>query len=189
MPTRPWITWDRWWTPLGGPIHLEQAGGFLANPVSEFGHLYPLNVFPLDNLLGRHCLILCGEPGMGKTAELDELEKRSSNNSNQPEILRLNFRSCLDASDFQRKTFGSDRWDKWKRSKTALRLIIDGVDEGLWLAPNFLDWFVEELSKDIPLDRLSVILACRTLEWPHALGTQLAALWGEPPSDGEKPTG
>jgi hypothetical protein len=189
MPTRPWITWDRWWTPLGGPIHLEQAGGFLANPVGELGDLYPLNVLPLADLLGRHCLILCGEPGMGKTAELDEFEKRSLSDPNQPEILRLNFRSCLDASDFQRKTFGSTRWKKWKRSKGSLRLIIDGVDEGLWLAPNFLEWFLEELGKNIPLDRLFVSLACRTLEWPYALGAQLAALWGEPRSDGKKPTG
>src|SRR5205823_3358074 len=76
MPNRPWIPWKRWWTPLGGPIHVEQAGGFLRDPLSEFGRFYPLNVFPLDNLVQRHCLVLHGDPAMGKTAELDELEKR-----------------------------------------------------------------------------------------------------------------
>src|SRR4051794_1942684 len=107
MPNRPWIFWNRWWTPLGGPIHLEHAGGFLSDPVSEFGHLYPLNVFALDDLLQRHCLVLYGEPGMGKTAELDELEKRLQTVANAPRVLRVDFRSCLDGGDFHKKAFES----------------------------------------------------------------------------------
>lgn len=190
MPKRPWITWNRWWTPLGGPIHLEQAGGFLSEPESEFGHLYPLNVYPLDDLLRRHCLVLCGEPGMGKTAELDELEKRGVAGPNAPLVLRVNFRSCLDGADFQKKVFGCAQWAAWEKSESSLRLIVDGVDEGFWLAPNFLEWLIEELKAGVPRERLSVILACRTLEWPQALGRQLAALWGEPTHDQEeKPAG
>ncbi len=189
MPERPWISWRRWWTPLGGPIQLEQAGGFLSDPISEFGHFYPLNVFPIDDLLQRHCLVLCGEPGMGKTAELDELEKRLAGTHNAPQLLRVNFRSCLDAADFHKKVFGSPVWKTWQQSDSSLRLIIDGVDEGLWLAPNFLEWFIEELRTAVPLERLSLILACRTLEWPQALGRQLAALWGEPRQDDQKPAG
>lgn len=189
MPERPWISWNRWWTPLGGPIHLEQIGGFLTDPVSEFAHFYPLNVFPLDDLLQRHCVVLCGEPGLGKTAELNELEKRSAGKSDSSAVLRVNFRSCLDGTDFHKKVFASAKWSAWQHSESSLRLIVDGVDEGLWLAPNFLEWFIEELGAGVPLDRLSVILACRTLEWPQALGRQLAALWGEPSPQEEKPTG
>jgi hypothetical protein len=186
---RPWISWTRWWTPLGGPIHLEQAGGFLTDPRSEFARFYPLNVFQLDDLLQRHCLVLCGEPGMGKTAELNELEERLAAPSNAAKILRVNFRSCLDAADFHKKVFQSADWKVWQQSPHHLRLIVDGVDEGLWLAPNFVEWFIDELRTDLPLDRLSVILACRTLEWPQAVGRQLAALWGEPKHDEEKPIG
>jgi hypothetical protein len=189
MVERPWISWSRWWTPLGGPIHLEQMGGFLTDPQSEFARFYPLNVFQLDDLLQRHCLVLCGEPGMGKTAELDELEKRSPALPNVVKVLRVNFRSCLDAADFHKKVFQSADWKLWQKSPHHLRLIVDGVDEGLWLAPNFLEWFIEELRTGFPLDRLSVILACRTLEWPQAVGRQLAALWGEPTQDEEKPFG
>lgn len=189
MPDRPSIPWKRWWTPLGGPIHLEQAGGFLTDPVSEFGHLYPLNVFSVDDLLQRHCVILCGEPGIGKTKELDELEIRLTTIPNAPQLLRVNFRSCLDAADFHKKVFDSPRWATWLQSSNSLRLIVDGVDEGLWLAPSFLEWFIDELRTGVPLDRLSVILACRTLEWPQPLGIQLAALWGEPKQEEQKPSG
>ena len=189
MPERPWVPWKRWWTPLGGPIHLEQPGGFLTDPSSEFAHLYPLNVFPLEDLLHRRCLILCGDPGMGKTTELDELQKRLAGAHNAPQVLRVNFRSCLDAADFPNKVFGSAIWKRWQRSDSSLRLIIDGVDEGLWLAPNFLEWFIEELGSGVPLGRLSVVLACRTLEWPQALGRQLSALWGEPRHNDQKPAG
>ncbi len=190
MPQRPWIPWNRWWTPLGGPIHLEQAGGFLMDPASESRHFYTLNVFPLDHLLQRHCLILCGEPGLGKTAELDELEQRMAARPDAPQLLRVNFRSCLDGADFHKKVFESPKWSAWQQSESSFLLIVDGVDEGLWLAPNFLEWFIEELRSGTPLDRLSVVLACRTLEWPQALGRQLAALWGEPnQKEEEKPAG
>ena len=189
MVERPWISWKRWWTPLGGPIHLEQAGGFLTDPLSEFARFYPLNVFELDDLLQRHCLVLCGEPGMGKSAELGELEKRSAALADPPRILRVNFRSCLDAADFHKKVFQSTDWKAWQQSLHHLRLIVDGVDEGLWLAPNFLEWFIDELRTGLPLDRLSVILACRTLEWPQAVGRQLAALWGETKQEEGKPDG
>jgi hypothetical protein len=151
--------------------------------------LYPLNVYPLDDLLQRHCLVLCGEPGLGKTAELDELEKRAAARPNAPQLLRVNFRSCLDAADFHKKVFESAKWSAWQQSESSLLLIVDGVDEGLWLAPNFLEWFIEELRAAIPLNRLSVVLACRTLEWPQALGRQLAALWSEPSHQEEKPAG
>lgn len=186
---RPWISWKRWWTPLGGPIHLEQTGGFLTDPLSEFARFYPLNVFQLTDLLQRHCLVLCGEPGMGKTAELGELEKRSAALADPPRVLRVNFRSCLDGADFHKKVFQSSDWKVWQQSHHHLRLIVDGVDEGLWLAPNFLEWFIDELRTDLPLDRLFVILACRTLEWPQAVGRQLAALWGEPKQEEGKPRG
>src|SRR5436190_6792540 len=189
MPERPWISWNRWWTPLGGPIHLEQAGGFLADPVNEFGHLYPLNVFPLDDLLQRHCLILCGEPGLGKTAELDDLEKRLTTLPDAPQVLRVDFRSCLDGGDFHKKVFESARWNAWQQSDTSLRLIIDGVDEGLWLAPNFLEWFIDALKTGVALQRLYLTLACRTLEWPQPLGRQLSGLWGRAREEEQKPTG
>jgi len=152
MPDRPWIPWKRWWTPLGGPIHLEQAGGFLSDPVSEFSHFHPLNVFPLDVLVQRHCLVLHGDPAMGKTAELDELEARLAVLSNTPPVLRVDFRSCLDGGDFHKKVFESARWIEWQQSDGFLRLIIDGVDEGLWLAPNFLEWFVDELKTGVALE-------------------------------------
>jgi hypothetical protein len=189
MPERPWIPWKRWWTPLGGPIHLEQAGGFLRDPAGEFGQLYPLNVFPLDDLLQRHCVVLRGEPGMGKTAELDELEKRLATMPNAPQLLRVNFRSCLDGTDFHKKVFESPHWATWLQGRESLRLVVDGVDEGLWLAPNFLEWFIDRLMRGVPLDRLSVILACRTLEWPQPLGRQLAALWSEPKQEDEQKPG
>lgn len=181
MTERPWIIWKRWWRPLGASVRTDGRGGFLTDPDSEYGRFAAENVSPISELLDGQCLILCGEPGMGKTTELNALEQRLIKEGHG--VIRVSFRSCLDATDFEKRIFGATRWKKWMRSQGHLYLLIDGVDEGLWLIPNFLEWFIDKLRDGIPLDRLSVILACRTLEWPQDLGRELAGLWIEPLTD------
>jgi hypothetical protein len=187
MPQRPWIDWVRWFAPFVESIDVEERGGFLTDPQSEYGRFFTQSVFEVKDLLDRHCLILCGEPGMGKTTELDEVVRLLK--GKQENVIRVNFRSCLDAADFARKTFRSKRWKTWLLSQSRLCLVIDGVDEGLWIAPNFLEWFIDELRGEVPLERLCVVLACRTLEWPQDLGQELAGLWSEPTEDRKGPTG
>lgn len=181
MPERPTIEWTRWWAPFDKPVDVQQSGGFLSDPDDGDFRFGAKDLFAAAELTDRHCLILCGEPGMGKTTELDHLERRLR--TADETIIRVNFRSCLDAADFKAKTFRAKAWKTWLRSEGRLRLLIDGVDEGLWLIPNFLEWFIDALRTGIPLERLSVVLACRSWEWPQDLGRELAGLWNEPTTE------
>lgn len=61
---------------------------------------------------------------------------------------------------------------------TKLTLVVDGIDEGLIRVPNFIPYLTAEL-RDLPLQRLQVILVCRTAEWSLAAGNQLLGLWNE----------
>src|SRR4051794_4434164 len=62
--------WTRFWTKPDGQISLADQG-FLVGPHTE-QWLAPLSgdVWPFDEIAARSCLILIGEPGMGKSQAL-----------------------------------------------------------------------------------------------------------------------
>ena len=59
------FNWKRFWCPRGAEILLT-GGGFLLDPESEFGSYNP-HVVPFEEIRNKPCLVLLGEPGIGKT--------------------------------------------------------------------------------------------------------------------------
>jgi hypothetical protein len=66
------ILWKRFWCRFGDAIHVgEDRQGFLTDPEGElFTRSYNSHLFTFDKLLSEKCLILCGDPGTGKTTVL-----------------------------------------------------------------------------------------------------------------------
>ena len=60
--------WQRFWCPYNGNVHLD--GGFLSDPTSKWGKIYNPDVRFLADYTQYKCLILLGEPGMGKSFEV-----------------------------------------------------------------------------------------------------------------------
>jgi len=186
------IPWKRFWCPLGAQINSEPTGAFLANPESEFGRDWSANTFTLEELLDRRCLVLCGEPGMGKTSVITQFiaHMPSLAVQDQRDLLPIEFRNIPDFHVFEGKTFESNQWKRWQESSLELTLLIDGVDEGLFVIRSFIEYLTDRLLAVAPLDRLRLILVCRTLEWPQSPGEALLALWQSSQEMGEKsPTG
>ena len=175
------IPWKRFWCPLGEPIDCGEAGrGFLQDPeAGGFGRRWSPHTLTLDELLARPCLVLCGEPGLGKTKAI-ELAKETiaSAPGSDRDPLWLAFREIPTLGDFRRRTFESQKWREWREAKTSLTLVVDGVDEGLLRVPQFIPYLAAELRSN-PVDRLRLILVCRTAEWSIAAGEELTSLWGE----------
>jgi hypothetical protein len=169
------IPWRRYWVPLGGSISCGDDGqGFLDDPESDFGrHINPA-VCELDTLLERSPLVLCGEPGIGKTTALRNL--RAEIESAHDSVLWIDFRSIPDVGTFVRRTIETVAWQECQSSGKRLALVIDGVDEGLIKIPDFITFLHGDL-KQFDLQRLQLILACRTAEWPTVNGHELIALW------------
>ncbi len=66
------IQWRRFWCVLGAQINASD--GFLTNPEGEFGRHFNPGLSTLDKLfLETVPLVLCGEPGIGKSTELENL--------------------------------------------------------------------------------------------------------------------
>src|ERR1700737_1993675 len=116
------ILWKRFWVPLGGSISCGNDGqGFLDDPESDFGkHLNPI-VCDLLTLLDRSPLVLCGEPGIGKTTALDQIRDQIPTTEDS---VWIEFRAIPDAGTFIRRTIETDTWKKWEAGNARLTLII-----------------------------------------------------------------
>jgi hypothetical protein len=171
--------WKRFWCRFGGPIHVgDQVQGFLTDPEGEYTKLYNPELFTLDQLATESCLILCGDPGIGKSTVIQQhKDALKSSLGERGNSILIDFRDVPSESAFTRWTFDSTDWQRWRASTDKLLLVVDGVDEGLVKIPGFVSFLTASLRNE-PLDRLKLILACRSAEWPVNEGPQLISLFG-----------
>jgi len=164
---------------MGQAIHCGADGkDFLNDPDSEFGRHFNPNVFALRDLLDRQCLVLLGEPGMGKSITI-EAEQESLRQAYGPaNCIWIRFRDIPDTSTFTRRVFDSVAWRNWQAGSHKLLLVIDGIDEGRQKIPDFISYLHAEL-ETVDRTRLSLMLVCRVADWPESTGNLLQSLWEE----------
>lgn len=171
--------WERYWVPANASIQMgglwDDTGGYLADPEDGFlGKHANKHLLTTAALLSRQpgCIVLWGEPGMGKSQTV-----RSYLPSLRPApVIAVEFRDIPDAGRFERMTTATPAWHEWRAGNHLLTLVIDGVDEGLIKIAGFVS-YLTGLLKECPRERLQLILACRSLEWPDSEGQDLIRLW------------
>jgi hypothetical protein len=150
--------------------------GFLDDPDSEWNRNHQIAKH-LDALIDRKCLVLSGEPGLGKSVALEQAFPNIDHASGgDPTTIWIRFRDVPDSSVFTRRVFDSARWKSWLASDQTISLVLDGLDEGLIKIKDFLSFLTSELRSN-PLDRVRLVIACRTADWPTAAGNKLLGLW------------
>ncbi|MBI3608862.1 MAG: hypothetical protein HY207_12920 [Nitrospirae bacterium] len=152
--------------------------GFLTNPEDEMGRIFNPNVKEIGQLLDLPCLVLVGEPGLGKTTALNAIRPDLiSRLSSERNLIWEDMRSVPDPATFRQRVFETPEWTTWRSSQhEKLILVVDGVDEGLMRLSNFVPFLTREL-EGAPHERLQVVLACRTADWPTAQGKALLNQW------------
>jgi len=170
--------WKRFWCPRGSNINLSD-GGYLYDPDSEWGHIYNPNVVPFGSIAGFPCLVLLGEPGIGKTyalqTERQAIDAKIAEEGDQ--TLWPDLRSFGSEERLVRNLFDSFTFSSWAKGKHRLHVFLDSLDECLLRIDTLAALLPDELKK-YPVERLSLRLACRTAEWPNSLEEGLRGLWG-----------
>ena len=174
------IPWSRFWVSPRVRLSAGHDGrGFLDDPEDDFSRALNPHVHRLRDLLNRSCLVLSGQPGIGKTIEVDELAAKPNEWLVPNEtLIPLAGRLLRSPDELRRRTIESAAWKSALSNDGRVRLLFDGMDEAMRrvaaLVPDLVD-----LLKEQPLDRVKVILVCRAAEWYLADGQELAALWRE----------
>jgi hypothetical protein len=128
-------SWERYWAPLGTSLDRGWHGEWFFRPV---GSAYPTTSHLLED---RRFLVLLGNPGTGKSTELEKLEQVVRDEDNPSTVLRLRATSLgIQATSFISNT---QAWRLLQENDQALTLLIDGIDEALAAHPHLMDELME----------------------------------------------
>jgi predicted NACHT family NTPase len=178
METRAY-NWKRFWCPRTGRIDLSD-GGYMVDPDSEWGRIYNPDVVPFESIAGVPCLVLLGEPGIGKTVamrgEYEAIKVKAQDQGDDTSWLDL--RSFGSEDRLVRNLFESTTFIRWIEGEHRLHLFLDSLDECLLRIDTVATLLADELKK-YPVERLCLRIACRTADWPNVLERALRELWGE----------
>ncbi|MGK9232209.1 hypothetical protein KXS07_10455 [Inquilinus limosus] len=170
--------WQRFWVAQGGLIDLSD-GGYLVDPETRWsaggGRLHTLS-----DLGGRRALALLGEPGMGKSVALDAEagRLRAEAESRGVTVIHEDLRKFTSDHLLYKKVFESPQFVAWKEGDGELLLQLDSLDEALLRIDTVAALIADELP-GLPIERLSIRIACRTLIWPATtLMPVFKRLWG-----------
>lgn len=169
------VPWKRFWISKGGTTRRDHEG-FLLDP--ERFRDAQADAVSTDQLTKIPCLVLLGEPGIGKTTELRRMA------SDLPGVvpISLNLSAYSDQSLLNSQLFESPEFRSWLNSDQQGEIRLDGLDEGLLLIKAVATWLAESLQK-CPANRLRLRIACRTAEWPALLENALRSTWGSGDAD------
>jgi hypothetical protein len=166
----------RYWIPEGKEIPLYDAG-FMPDPEGPFGAGLP-DTRSLDQLRDTNCLVLIGEPGLGKTTAM-EAEYRSIATSLSPEdralLVELGFTRV--GTELREAIFGSNEFTEWLESEGRLFLFLDSLDEARVRIEHVAKLLLQGL-EGVPFGRLVFRLSCRSADRHPNLEAELRQRFG-----------
>ncbi|EGJ29269.1 hypothetical protein LYNGBM3L_67080 [Moorena producens 3L] len=185
--------WQRFWCSSSDRFDLGYDG-YLCDPDVKSVNGYNYNPNPklvtFREISEIPCLILLGEPGIGKTQAMKEEEEKvtAELENTDDEILSLNLRSVSTEDQLNKKLFESPKFTRWQSGshglsatlRERLHIFLDSLDECLLRLETVAAILVDGL-KDYKehVNRLTLRIACRTAVLPSVLESDLKEIFGE----------
>lgn len=171
--------WKRFWCRRGGTISLADQG-FLLDPESEYAKYYTTDVVSFEAIANIQCLVLLGEPGIGKSTTLrTEFERvRQAAAAANDVAMYFDLRDYSSDTRLEQKVFKNEAIQSWRDGDHTLHLFLDSLDQGLLWIDNIARVLHTEL-QDLPLDRLRLRIASRPADWQVTLEQDFLRFWGE----------
>jgi len=132
---------ERFLSPYGKEINLAD-NGFLPDPKGEYTKYYNEFLVTFDELEKEPCLVILGEPGIGKTTLLKSEYKRLSESG--VKTLWVDFRTICDSQTLKEEIFERKEVNGASAIE-PLHLFLDAFDESSFM--NLTDRFISELNK------------------------------------------
>ena len=173
--------WKRFWCPRTGRINLTD-GGFLYDPDGYKSEVYNPDLVTLEAISDTRCLILLGEPGLGKTQALRTEQSLLESKIEQAgqTLLFVDLAQYGSEDRLIRELFSSPEFLSWEQGSHQLHVFLDSFDECL-LKIETLATLLSEKFKHYQksADRLYLRITCRTAIWPIILEDNIREIWGK----------
>lgn len=168
---------DRFWCPINGTIDLTDSG-YLRDPESDTLWTGQSDSVPFEYIEDVPCLILLGEPGIGKTTWFTQtkdalaMKIRSKGHGS----LWVDLGLFAQPGEVVNAIFEHEEFLRWLRGRHWLHLFLDGFDECHSHVPVLPKRFLHELGK-CPVERMCLRILSRTAVWPASMEEGLTRLW------------
>lgn len=167
-------SWPRFWTDPG-----ENIGEDFFDRSLRFA--LGANALQLSKLIDEHCLVLLGEPGLGKSHAIDDAVAEHRRSGDAMHLVNLG--AYEDGESLIGAIIDDAAWRAWRVSDDLLFLFLDGLDEALLHVKAIHKRLIVELKKlDGDLCRLRLRISCRSAEWLPDFESQLAEVFGSSPN-------
>ena len=171
--------WKRRWLPRDIGDH---ANGDSPASAREFQAVWQLHFASegalLEELRYVPCLILLGEPGLGKTYALRR-EHGSLDEWTLAGLVRshhVDLAGSQSAEDVRAQLFGNEVYREWKSGTHWLVFFIDSVDQSRTPVEKVITAISNELAA-ADVSRLQLRLVCRDYDWSLSLADALRHCW------------
>ena len=169
--------WKRYWCPREGTFILSSEG-YLQDP-GEYRAFNP-DLVTFKEISETPCLILLGEPGIGKSNTMQAEEKfiDSTIKEKGDQALWIDLRSYGSEDRLIEDLFNNEIFISWSKGDHRLYVFMDSLDECLLRISNLATLLIDKI-KSCPIERLYLRIASRTAEWPIFLEREFNKIWGE----------
>ena len=173
MPTAPKsYPWQRYFCPFD-ETYRQTGDGFLVAPDASFPWRVNEHLRTIDSLADEPCLVILGEPGMGKSHVMGAMANLVGEES---VVIQEQFASFSSGSELRSELFEQPEFDAWRSGSGLLYLFLDALDEAHARIDVLMGGLVRNLQSQ-PCDRLRLRLSCRSANWPADYAAPLAACW------------
>jgi predicted NACHT family NTPase len=168
--------WKRFWCSRTARIDLSDHG-YLVDPESEWGRHANPELVGLESIADVPCLVLLGEPGIGKS---EVIKKATEIKTYNQDLLVLDLHSYGSEDRLVKDLFESSQFSAWDKDIHTLHIFLDSLDECLLRIDNVTALLAEKFKRhQDKVDRLFLRIICRTAVWQSSFEKQLQQIWGE----------
>jgi hypothetical protein len=164
--------WTRYWCSRDGGYHVDGNGLLVRSIVFK-------DTFEFSSISATPCLILLGEPGIGKSHAVKDAVRFARESLGDDRCLPLDLRSFGDEGRLYDALFKSTEVKEWLDGSHRLNLFLDSFDECLLRIDTLAAMLAEELrTGKYPIERLQLRIASRTADFPLSLENAMREIWG-----------
>lgn len=166
---------ERFWCPRDGTTHIGEDG-YLIDPMTWWGIGANPDLTTFDAIADTRCLVLLGEPGIGKSTELQMAHQL------QPTDKCDLVAPITDLGIYQseqlliEEVFRESVKTEWLNGCGDLYVFLDSLDESLLRTETIAHLLINRLCT-LPLDRVYLRIACRTSGWPSDVECMMTDLF------------
>jgi hypothetical protein len=173
-------SWKRFWCLRGDQFSLAD-NGYLSDPETKRGMQLNSQLAPLASFADCPCLVMLGEPGIGKSTEFEsEVRRVQTEPVTDQQTIRIDLKEYQTDARLVADAFENDTIRNWTEGDHNLNLFFDSLDEGRLEVRNIANVLAGQFRRiEHHVKRLRLRIACRTAEWPASLEDVLKSIWGE----------